>query len=221
MDEFRLLETALRIGFANAAFVNTENIVFVPEFRALCEENVCGKYGVNYTCPPACGTVKDMRRQVLHWRRALVMQTMWDIEDPLDSAQTAPAKATHNRLTRRLIDAAEEPGMMIGASGCSLCDPCAIVEGRPCRFPHKRYSCMSACCIFVKELARHCGMEYDCGPGVTAFFSMYCFQPKEVLYERRYKEYQPKEAIPYDRRQIRPVTELKQPSRAPDGPSPA
>ena len=179
MDEKILLDTALNMGFANAALMNTEELVFIPAFRPLCEENLCGKYGVNYACPPDCGTVEEMRQRVLHWRRALVMQTMWDIEDPLDNEQVKPAKARHNRLTRQLIDRAGQPGMMIGASGCSLCSPCAITEGQPCRFPDLRYSCMSAYCIFVEEMAKSCGMEYDCGPGVTAFFSMYCFDARE------------------------------------------
>ena len=175
MDEKKLLETALEMGFANAALIDTEELTFIPAFRPLCEENLCGKYGVNYACPPDCGTVEQMRRKVLRWRRALVMQTMWDIEDPLNNEEIKPAKAQHNRLTRQLIDWAGEPGLMIGASGCSLCTPCAITEGRPCRLPELRYSCMSAYCIFVKELAERCAMDYDCGPGVVAFFSMYCF----------------------------------------------
>lgn len=175
MNEKQLLDGALELGFANAALIDTEDLVFLPAFRSLCEENLCGKYGVNYACPPDCGSVEEMRRRVLRWRRALVMQTMWDIEDPLDEALIKPAKTRHNQLTRTLIDMAAAPGLMIGASGCNLCSPCAITEGAPCRFPDKRFSCMSAYCIFVQDLARRCGMEYDCGPRITAFFSMYCF----------------------------------------------
>lgn len=177
MDEQRLLETALDLGFANAALIDTKDLVFMPAFRPLCEENLCGKYGVNYACPPDCGTVEEMRQKALRWPRALVMQSMWDIEDPLDDGLIKPAKGQHNRLTRELITQVGEPGLMIGASGCSLCTPCAITEGKPCRFPDLQYSCMSAYCIFVQELAERCGLEYDCGPGVTAFFSMYCFDP--------------------------------------------
>ena len=175
MSEQELLERALALGFANAALIDTGALAFVPSFRPLCQENLCGKYGVNYACPPDCGTVEEMRRSVLRWPRALVLQTMWDIDDPMDETRTKPAKARHNQLTRQLIDDAAMPGLMIGASGCSLCDPCAITQGEPCRFPDRRYSCMSAYCIFVKDLAGRCGMEYDCGPGVVAFFSMYCF----------------------------------------------
>ena len=178
MDEKRLLDTALEMGFANAALMDTAELVFIPAFRPLCEENLCGKYGVNYACPPDCGTVEEMRQKVLRWRRALVMQTMWDIEDPLNNEEIKPAKAQHNRMTRQLIDRAGAPGLMIGASGCSLCSPCAITEGAPCRFPGLRYSCMSAYCIFVKDMADRCGMDYECAPGITTFFSMYCFDER-------------------------------------------
>ena len=179
MTEQELLQCALDLGFADAALIDTARIVFEPAFRPLCEENLCGQYGVNYSCPDACGTVEEMKERVLRYRQALVMQTMWDIEDPLDSAQIKPAKAQHNQMTRRLIDQAGEPGLMIGVSGCSLCNPCAIEKGEPCRFPKLRYSCMSAYCIFVKEMTERCHMDYDCAPGLTTFFSMYCFDEKK------------------------------------------
>lgn len=178
MDGKKLIELALALGFADAAVIDTKELVFVPAFRSLCEENQCGKYGVNYACPPDCGTVDEMKERVLHWRQALVMQTMWDIEDPLDNSQIKPAKAQHNQMTRRLIDQAKEPGLMIGVSGCSLCNPCAITEGKSCRFPKLCYSCMSAYCIFVKEMAERCHMDYECAPGITTFFSMYCFDAR-------------------------------------------
>ena len=178
VEEKGLIAAALELGFANAAVVDTAELVFVPGFRPLCAENLCGKYGVNYACPPDCGSVEEMKGRVLVWRRALVLQSMWDIRNPMDSVQVRPAKGAHNRMTRQLIDGAGEPGLMIGASGCSLCEPCALVAGEPCRFPDQRFSCLSAYCIFVKELAERCGMEYDCGPGITAFFSLFCFGPR-------------------------------------------
>ena len=178
MNEQSLLDHALALGFANAALIDTGDITFMPSFRPLCQENLCGKYGVNYSCPPDCGTVEEMRQRILRWPRALVMQTMWDIEDPLDNAQIKPAKAEHNRLTRTLMDQVDEPGLMIGVSGCSLCEPCAITTGEPCRFPKLQCSCMSAYCIFVKEMTDRCHMDYECAPGITTFFSMYCFDKR-------------------------------------------
>ena len=171
MNEQQIIGLALELGFANAAAMDTKDLTFLPSFRPLCAENLC----VNYACPPDCGTVEEMAARIRRWPRAIVLQTMWDIDDPMDEAQTKPAKGTHNKMTQQLIDQAARPGLMVGAGGCSLCNPCAIEEGVPCRFPKLRYSCMSAYCVFVQDMAEHCGMEYDCGPGVVAFFSMFCF----------------------------------------------
>ena len=176
MTEPELLQCALALGFADAAFINTEDIAFEPAFRPLCAENLCGQYGVNYSCPDACGTVEEMRGRILRFRRALVLQTMWSIDDPLDGGQTRPTKARHNRMTRQLADRAGG-GLMVGASGCSLCSPCAMGEGEPCRLPDRQWSCMSAYCIFVRETVRACGMDYDAG-GLLSFFSLYCFHPR-------------------------------------------
>ena len=55
---------------------------------------------------------------------------------------------------------------------------CGIIvmrEGKPCRFPEFRYSCMSAYCIYVKKLAEACGMVYDYKDGILPYFGMYVF----------------------------------------------
>lgn len=173
-----IIQYALQENFSAAEIVSTEDIVFDPSFRPYCEENLCGQYGVNYACPPVCGTPEDMRRRVLAHKKALVLQTIWEVADYSDMAAIKPAKAAHNaaqiRLARKLR-AQGCDGFLVGASGCALCSPCALVHGEPCRFPENQFSCMSAYCIFVKKLADKCGMEYDCGEGLLAFFGMYVF----------------------------------------------
>ena len=98
--------------------------------------------------------------------------------DYSDSKAIKAAKKEHNAATLRLLGRlrrADVPGFPVGASGCALCETCAIVEHEPCRYPDLYYSCMSAYCIFVRRLAEQCGMDYDCGPGLLAFFGMYVF----------------------------------------------
>ena len=43
MDGKKLVDLALELGFADAAIIDTDKLVFVPAFRTLCEENQCGK----------------------------------------------------------------------------------------------------------------------------------------------------------------------------------
>lgn len=178
----QFLDLAAENGFAAAAEVDTAQIPFDFSFRPYCEENLCGQYGVNYSCPPDCGSCEEMRDRILAHKRALVLQTIWEIGDYSDSAAIKEAKGAHNKAGLHLMQQMREmghPGFLVGASGCSLCSPCAAKEGKPCRFPERKYSCMSAYCVFVKKLCDRCGLEYDCGEGLLSFFGMYVFDEKK------------------------------------------
>ena len=48
-----LIKEALSMGFANAAIMDTKDLVFVPEYRQFCEDNLCGNYNLVPACPPA------------------------------------------------------------------------------------------------------------------------------------------------------------------------
>ena len=179
MTNEQIIQCALEEGFVSAAIVDTANIVFDPSFRPYCAENLCGQYGANYSCPPDCGSPEEMKVKILKYKKAVVLQTIWNISDYSDTPAIKHAKGEHNaaelRLVKRLRDAGHD-GIIVGASGCALCSPCAIQRGEPCRFPELQYSCMSAYCIFVRKLAESCGMDYDCGEGKLAFFGMYVFE---------------------------------------------
>lgn len=178
MTHETMIGMAAEEGFAAAAVINTAEIPLDASFRPLCEENLCGKYGVNYSCPPDCGSPEDMRLRLLSKKHALVLQTIWEIADYGDSKAIKGAKGAHNAATIRLakrLRAQGCEGFLVGASGCALCDLCELVAHRPCRLPEFQYSCMSAYCVFVRELAEKCGMEYDCGSGLLAFFGMYVY----------------------------------------------
>ena len=178
MLEKDMIQYAIEEGFSAAEIVNTEDIVFDFSFRPYCEENLCGQYGANYSCPPDCGSPEAMKQRVLAHKKALVLQTIWEISDYSNMDLIKPAKAAHNAAEIRLVKrlrADGRDGFIVGASGCALCSPCKQVLGQPCAFPQYQYSCMSAYCVFVKKLADKCGMEYDCGDGLLAFFGMYVF----------------------------------------------
>ena len=178
MTNEQIIQYAVEEGFAAAAIVDTSDIVFDSSFRPYCEENLCGQYGANYSCPPDCGSPEAMKQRVLAHKKALVLQTIWEISDYSDMTLIKPAKASHNASEIRLVKRLRAEGcdgFIVGASGCALCSPCAQTLGEPCRFPEYQYSCMSAYCIFVKKLADKCDMEYDCGDGLLAFFGMYVF----------------------------------------------
>lgn len=175
MTQTELIDLAIAEGFAAAAVVDTAQIPFDFSFRPYCEENLCGQYGVNHSCPPDCGSCKDMKLRITGKRHGLVLQTIWEISDYSDKPAIKEAKSIHNRASIALMEKLRAQGhdcFMVGASGCALCSPCTAKEGKPCRLPQLQYSCMSAYCIFVKQLCDRCGLEYDCGSGLLGFFGM-------------------------------------------------
>lgn len=178
MTDRELTDYALSLGFSDAKIIETKELVFDPSFRPYCAENLCGQYGANYTCPPDCGTPEEMKQKIVSHPRALVMESLWEVKDYSDQAAIKHGKACHNHWEIQVLKEARSrgtDGFLVGASGCSLCSPCAMTAGEPCRFPDLRWSCMSACCIFVKKLADLCGMEYDPGPGLVTFYGMFVF----------------------------------------------
>ena len=173
-----MIDLALEAGFAGAEVIGTEKLVFDPMFRPFCEENLCGQYGLNHSCPPDCGTPEQMKLRILTHSKALVLQTIWEMPDLEDKTAIKAAKLGHNTAALRLMKQLRQagcPGFLVGASGCALCSPCARKEGKPCTFPEQQYSCMSAYCIFVKKLADEAGLEYSPADGLVAFFGMYVF----------------------------------------------
>ena len=178
MTEQELTAYALGLGFADAKIAATEDLVFDPSFRPYCAENLCGQYGVNYTCPPGCGSPEEMKEKIIRHKKALVMESLWDVKDYSDQAAIKKGKASHNHWQIQVLKEARSrgtDGFLVGASGCSLCSPCRMKAGEPCCFPDLRWSCMSAYCIFVRKLADLCGMEYDPGPGLVTFYGMFVF----------------------------------------------
>ena len=175
MQEKELLHLAQREGFCAAALIKADEIVFNGAFRKFCEDNVCGNYGANYSCPPDCGSIDEMKACAAGYERALVLQTKWDIPDYRDAKAIKSAKKAHNAAMFRMIDQMGVKGRMCGASPCTLCERCAILDGEPCREPDRRFSCLSAYCIDVKALAERCGVEYFCSDGRIAFFGIYLY----------------------------------------------
>ena len=151
-----LIETAKELGFSDAAIMDTKDLVFKPEYRVFCEENRCGNYDLNPACPPESGTVEEMKKHAMKYEKALVLQTMQEY-----SMDFKKAKVAHNKLTEALAERMKEDGKT---------DLLLMTAG-----PYKHNSCMSAYCIFVRELTEKCGMEYNCGDGLLAFFGMYVF----------------------------------------------
>ena len=155
-----LIKEALSMGFADAAIMDTKDLVFVPEYRQFCEDNLCGNYNLVPACPPTCGTVEEMQAKALKYEKALVLQTV--LKDPImDPVLFKQAKHAQNILTEQLARQMQEAGkedILIMSAG-----------------PYKNCSCMSAYSVDAQKMADAVGMVCWADDSDVRFFTQILF----------------------------------------------
>ena len=174
-ERIRLAEEA---GFC-AAVIPAKEIPVDGAFRRFCEDNLCGKFNANYSCPPACGTVAEVHQRLFAQDRALVLEMIWDVNGYDDKEFIFSSRNKLNRTVLQLAEQLRETGVVgfcLGYGGCPLCDPCKQAEGKPCAFPEKRISCLSAYCIDVGKLAQKCGLPFAWSNDKLHLFGMILFR---------------------------------------------
>lgn len=157
MTDMELIDLARREGFT-AAVIAAKDVPVDGKFRRFCEDDLCGQYDKNYSCPPTCGTVDQMHARILSGTKALVLKSEWAIDGYGDKEGIHKGKCSHNNAMLRLNETLS--GVIAGGSCCSLCTPCRMALGESCAYPDLRFSCMSAYCVDVAELAKRCGMDF-------------------------------------------------------------
>lgn len=177
MTNHELLELAKAEGFT-AIMTTPDQIPVDAKFRVFCEENRCGKYNANYSCPPDCGTVEELHQRILDEDKVMVLQTLWDIAGYEDAETIIHAKKSHNTAALRLMEKIRNAGYAGFCSGynrCPLCNPCKRTENLPCAHPDLKISCMSAYCIDVAELAKRCDLAFAWSENRLHLFGMVAF----------------------------------------------
>ena len=178
MTDMELIKLAETEGF-HAAIIPAKDVPADGSFRKFCEDNLCGKYNANYSCPPGCGTVEEVHQRLFSEEKALVLQTIHEIGSYENKTAILESKKNLNIAVLHLTEKLRQTGLQgffLGYGGCPLCDPCKQITGEPCAFPEKRISCMSAYCIDVGKLANRCGLEFAWMPEKLFLFGMIVFR---------------------------------------------
>ena len=183
MTNTELMKLAEKADF-RAAVISAKDIPVDGSFRKFCEDNLCGKYNANYSCPPGCGTVEEVHERLFSADKALVLQSIHEIGSYENKEAILKSKKDLNVAVLQMTDMLRKDGIncfCLGYGGCPLCDPCKQVAGEPCVFPEKRISCMSAYCIDVGKLAQKCKMEFAWVPEKLFLFGMIVIREEDHI----------------------------------------
>lgn len=169
-----LRQKAFSLGAFRAETVKVADIALDASFRKLCEANACGNYGQNYTCPPDAGDIDELMRKIRTFDKALVYQTVGELEDSYDFEGMMDAAGKHNQLIQAMWDYTDElqlEGVLhLGAGGCHLCSVCGKKTGTPCPHPDRAIVSLETHGINVSLLAQQAGMYYINGQNTVTYF---------------------------------------------------
>ena len=166
----KLTEGIKALGVFKAAEINVADIRFDAGLRAACDVNYCGNFGKNYTCPPLVGEIADLIEKMKGYKKALVFQCVYKLEDSFDYEGMQSAKKDFEKKVAAVRDMLLENELVLGAGGCTLCSPCFATLQKPCPTPEKAISSLEAHGIFVADLAEKAGMNYINGKDTVTYF---------------------------------------------------
>lgn len=158
-------------GFTNVSPLDATTLEFLPEVRDMCAADKCHNYGKSWSCPPATGSLEELRDRAKGFKSGILVQTVGELEDSYDYEGIMDAAKRQNESFSKLWDKLEPeyPGLFpMGAGGCTICAKCTYPD-EPCRFPDRMCSSMEACGLFISKVCTDNGAQYNYGPNKIAY----------------------------------------------------
>lgn len=155
-------------------FLDPKELEFSSRIRWICE-NECPMYGKSWACPPGVGTVDHCQGKCLSFENCLLISTIVEVEDITNIEETLATRPEHEALTNEVRDLMRELGTdpyILSTEACALCDRCAILDGKPCRFPEKMHPCVESHGINVVPILEQRGLEFQFGANVVTWISL-------------------------------------------------
>ena len=175
----KLTALAAECGFTYSAPLDVAKFEFLQEVRDMCAADKCHKYNKSWACPPACGSLEEIREKVAGYSEGILVQTVGDIEDSWDWDGIMDAAKTHsgnfmsmwNKLGKEYAHI-----FAMGTGGCPICETCSYPDN-PCRFPDKKSISMEAYGLFVSKVCADNNLAYNYGADKIAYTA--CFLLKD------------------------------------------
>ena len=169
----RLKTLAAENGFSHWVEVSMTALVPRADVRDMCRADRCRSYGKSWSCPPACGSLDALRENLSLYSAGILVQSTARLADPLDPSALRAAEDAHKKRFDTLVRQARRlwPDCLpLGSGGCRRCHQCTY-PSRPCRHPDKLYPSMEAAGLWVSDVCRRSGLEYNYGKGTMTYTS--------------------------------------------------
>ena len=177
MDRKLLEEQMSALPIVQYDFFETEELVFTPRVRTVCEME-CAQYGKSWACPPGVATVEECRERCLSYPHGLLVVTMTEVEDIADINATLATRGDHEEITRRVHQMMLEQEVevyVLSTESCAICQQCTYPDA-PCRHPERMYPCVESHGILVTDLGERVGIPFQAGGNIVTWFSLLLYR---------------------------------------------
>ena len=136
----------------------------------LCEENLCGKYGTCWACPPGFSEHMDTLSE--SFGSALLVSRFFPC-DPRDPEAVEECNADMKSMVRTILDRLRGAGIGcrgLSDGGCDLCPVCAYPEA--CRHPDLVLPSVSAVGIDMESYLASVGERFEFRDDGVTFYGI-------------------------------------------------
>ena len=158
-------------------FFDPRELEFSSRIRWICEHE-CPMYGRSWACPPGVGSVDSCQAKCLGYENCLLISSIVEVRDITDINETLATRPEHEALTNEVARLMGQQGItpyVLSTEACAICESCAILEGKPCRFPETMHPCVESHGINVVPILEQRGLEFQFGANVVTWISLLFF----------------------------------------------
>ena len=177
MDFVKLEEGLAELPLYIYSFIEPKGLEFSDRIRWICEHE-CPMYGKTWACPPGVGTVECCKAKCLSYEKCLMISTITEVADITNIEETLATRGDHEAVTNQVGELLKEQGIepyILSTEACAICERCAILDGKPCRFPEKMHPCVESHGINVIPTLESCGLEFQYGGNIVTWYSLLFF----------------------------------------------
>jgi len=167
------LQKAKDTGFSEAVYLPGLSVECKPELRAYCNPEQCPKHGLNWVCPPGCGTLDECREKADEFSEGILLQSVVELAPPAEPETYTALSREHNFRFRAYIETVKmdfEKILPLTTGGCVFCEQCCYPE--PCIRPDVKMESLSAFGIDVGHLCEAAGLKYSFSPEVVYYTAL-------------------------------------------------
>lgn len=157
--------------------VDTKNISVYPRVRTICQVE-CERYGSTWACPPAVGTIEECEKRIKAYPQGIFFSSVAEVSDLINMEEMLSTRRAHEALTTQVGKFLQEEGydiFILSTESCDICEKCAYLEGKPCRYPDRMHPCLESHGILANEIVENEQMEYNLGGNTILWFSLILF----------------------------------------------